>query len=161
TGTINGTITASSDAAPIRNAQIYLFDSDSRLVGSPVPPGNSATDGTYSISGIPFGTYYAWVVSPIGFSRAAFQNTLFGGQHCPGAAPHPACRVDQSTPIVLTSGSPSATANVSLDAAGKISGTATLVRDGSAIANLTIGVYAGTTQVATAVTDDLGQYTAA
>jgi hypothetical protein len=155
-GTIAGTVTRASDGTAVSGVNVLLYDSSTSFVFAT----SSAGDGSFTFTGLPFGSYLARTLSGrSSIPLPDYLDELFGGVLCPSQEiDPPGCRIDLGSPIVLSSGSPAAAANFRLDPAAAIAGRVTLAGTGAAVVALTIEVYSGAARVTFAATDGSGNY---
>ncbi len=146
-GTVSGTVTRAAGGTPVSGVAVDLYDTSTDNVTS----GVTAGDGTYSIPGLPFGPYYA-----IAFS-VDYLDVLYGGTVCPGRAT-PRCRIDSGTPIVVSAGAPTATADFSLPTGGTISGSVLIAHPVAFLSNIPIALYQGSALLRTATSNSTGGY---
>jgi 5-hydroxyisourate hydrolase-like protein (transthyretin family) len=122
-GTISGTITSPSGAG-VPQITVYIEDAGADKVQVPVSNGEGAINkehleaitgnGTYSISGLPPGTYYVFVEGADDYVDN-YASVWYGGS----------ASEEGATPVTVTAGS-DATVNQALSPAGAISGSVEL-----------------------------------
>ena len=153
-GRIIGTVTNAATGLPIgSNAFVGVNDASGQFLGG---ANTSAGSGSYTIRGLPPGTYYAAVFGPPGFF-----NQIYNGITCSTN-----CNVQAGTPIHVTSGADTIGIDFALQpttAVGTISGT---VRDitgglpGTVVNNLNVQLLTITgAQIANVNTNASGVYT--
>lgn len=145
TGSLAGHVTDSTSGAPLRGAQVEMFDeSGSRASGASVDDG-----GGFSISGLVPGLYYLWARGPEGFG-----SKLYDGVPCPDLN----CSPLSGTPVVVSSGT-TRRVDVSLDREGSISGRITAAGTGLPLQNVWVFAHDAKAHAAgSVVTDAFGQY---
>ena len=115
-GTISGVVTRDSDGTPVSGAEVSAH-SDTGGWGH----GTTAADGTYSVTGLPAGSYRVRVeASSQGFAGEFYNNTTDW---------------EQATKIAVTAGQTAASINFSLAGGGSISGTVVRQNDGTPVAD--------------------------
>ncbi|MEP0843241.1 MAG: carboxypeptidase regulatory-like domain-containing protein [Phycisphaerae bacterium] len=62
TGSISGTVTCSTTGAPVAGLTVKIYDANNQLVASPT----TGPDGSYSVGGLPAGTYTVKIDVPLG-----------------------------------------------------------------------------------------------
>ena len=106
-GQISGTVRDASTRAGVLNVEVDVYDSG----GNPVVSGQTASDGTYTISGLPTGSYRVWFVP-------------FDTNHLPQFYEGKAA-LATADPVSVTAGSTTSGIDAALAAGGQISGTVT------------------------------------
>ena len=115
-GTISGTVTRESGGTAISGADVSAH-SDTGGWGH----ATTATDGTYSITGLPSGSYRVRVeASSQGFAEEFYNNTTDW---------------EQATKVAVTPGQTAASINFALAGGGSISGTVTKQSDGTPVSD--------------------------
>src|SRR5205814_4943022 len=92
----------------------------------------TAVDGTYSVSGLPTGTYYAVedVVSFFTFFTRQYYNNI----DCIS------CGITTTTPISVTAGATTSNINFALATGGRLGGRVTDASTGAGVATVTVRV---------------------
>ena len=110
-GSITGTVIDASTMLPIEGAEITVHDSTGREVA------DDSTDatGTFTVTGLPTGIYYARTEDVDGYI-----DEMYGGGVCPLF-----CRVTGGTPIAVTTGAVTSGIDFGLAAGGAIAGSIT------------------------------------
>src|SRR5262249_9016449 len=129
TGTVNGTVTQSGPGTPINGSLVELLQSNVVKAA-----GNTAADGTYSISSLAAGSY------DVRFSKTGLGTVLSVGS--------------------VVNAASTTTVNAALPSPGAISGTVTKASGGTAVLGASLAIMSGAVTAATAVTDAAGAYTA-
>ena len=115
-GTISGVVTRDSDDTPISGAEVSAH-SDTGGWGHDT----TAADGTYSVTGLPSGSYRVWVeASSQAFAGEFYDNTADW---------------EQATKIAVSAGQTAANIDFSLAGGGSISGTVIRQSDGTPVAD--------------------------
>jgi len=141
-GQISGTVTDASTSAGVPNVEVDVYDSG----GNPVASGQTASDGTYTISALPTGSY------KIGF-------VPFGSNHLPQFYNGKAT-LAAANPVSVTTGSTTSGINAALAAGGQISGTVTDASTSAGVPNVEVDAYdSGGSLVASTLTASDGTYT--
>jgi len=109
-GVLGGTVTDATTSDPLAGVGVLIFDAS----GSRVERGETAADGSYTVVGLPSGTYYALTDSPTHLDE------LYDGIACSTS-----CDVTGGTPIVVTAGTETTGIDFALDPGGSISGVVT------------------------------------
>ena len=149
-GVITGTVRRASNGSGIQGLAVSVYKSTKTLVASAV----TGAGGTYSVSGLPTGSYFAVVgAGSVPQASQDFVFEAYGGFVCPSIE----CQVTLGSPIAVTQGATTAGIDFSLDHGGSISGT---VIAGGAPAPYpsVVSAYAGNIAVATAVAAANGVY---
>ena len=108
-GTISGTVTRASDGQPIPNLYVYAYSTRANGVIEWSLNGPTQYDGSYSITGLPAGTYKV-TINP--------EDSGYATQFYPGASNY-----DMAVPLTVTAGSTTTDIDFSLSNGGIISGT--------------------------------------
>jgi hypothetical protein len=145
-GSVSGHVRAASDGAPLESAGVTLYDA----TGGYARSGYTDGTGSYSIPGLPPGTYFAE-----GILWPDYASILYNGMLC-----DPTCTVTSGTPIAVTLANETAGIDFNLPRRGFISGTVTDAQTGLPIANAQLSFVSsqGSGQ-GWASTDDTGHYT--
>ena len=141
-GSISGTVTNSLGAG-IANVQVQVYDAADTDVSSSKGTVTTGQDGSYTLSGLPSGSYKLF------FSAVGYFSEWYDGKTSQAAA----------NPVAVTAPAPTSGVDVVLEQSGGISGT---VRNttGSGIANVWVGVSHPDGSYATgAPTNQDGSYT--
>src|SRR5262249_26373377 len=139
---ISGTVTDTS-SAPIANVSVAAVT----LFSGFGPSGFTAADGTYTIVGIPPGSY-AVATS----NNSGYINQVYSGHVCGN------CNTASGDLVSVTAGSTHAGVNFTLASGGPIAGTVTDA-SGAPIAGASVGIFNLTgALIASAQTNFLGQY---
>ena len=145
-GSITGTVIDASTMLPIAGVEVTVHDSTGREVA------DDSTDdtGTFNVTGLPTGTYYARTEEVDGYI-----DEMYGGAVCPVF-----CRVTDGTPIAVTTGAVTSGINFSLAAGGRIAGTVTDAVTTNPLASTTVVIFsAAGVPVSFSETDASGNYT--
>ncbi len=141
-GQITGTVTDASTSAGVLNVEVDVYDSS----GNPVASGQTASDGTYTVSALPSGTY------KVGFIP-------FGTNHLPQFYNGKA-NLATADPVSVTAGATTSAINAALAAGGQITGTVTDASTSAAVENVEVDAYdSGGSLVASSQTASDGTYT--
>jgi hypothetical protein len=127
-GSIAGTVTESGTSAPLGGATVRVLDAFGVAFF-----GLTSSDGTYTVAGLPGGTYRAVAESA---SHAA---ELYDGIPCHAAVG--GCAVASGTAIPVTLGNQSSGVDFSLDAFGSITGTVTEAGTGTPLSGAAVTAY--------------------
>ena len=150
-GQITGKVTDASSSAAIQNVQVDVFDSSGNVVNSAC----TASDGTYTVSGLATGSYHVGfdASGSFGFCGGSSQNYL--PQFYNGKA-----SLSSADPVSVTAGSTSSGINAALQPPGQITGNVTNASSSAAIAGGSVTVFDSSDNfVAFASTDSNGNYT--
>ena len=121
-GTISGTVTRDSDGTPISGAEVSA-NSETGGWGH----ATTAADGTYSVTGLPTGSYRVRVeASSQGFAEEFYDNTTDW---------------EQATQIAVSAGQTAASIDFSLRGGGSISGTVVRHSDGTPVAEADVWAH--------------------
>jgi hypothetical protein len=112
-GSISGTVTDAGTAAPIDYAYVSIFDSAGTYVAS-----GSGYSGTYTVSGLPAGTYYVHATADL------YRSELYNDVPCPGGPPS-GCSFSAGTLVSVQLNTTTSGINFALTRLGAISGTVT------------------------------------
>jgi hypothetical protein len=146
-GMISGVVTDAGTGVPIPNVTVQAVNAS--LVGKSF---STAADGTYTIRGLPTGTYYARTFVPTNLN---YIDELFDNSPCV-----PSCTVTNGTPIAVTAGATHTGVSFGLSPGATLSGTVTNASTAAPIANVTVQVFnTSNVQVRSAVTAANGTYT--
>jgi hypothetical protein len=111
-GTVTGTVRDAATSAPLGGVPVRLLDA----TGAEVRSATTAGNGTFTMSGLAAGTYYAHTDNEIGYI-----DVLYGGQQCLLA-----CKLQRNmpagTPIAVTAGTTTGPIDFALTAGGRIAG---------------------------------------
>ncbi|HEY3383078.1 MAG TPA: carboxypeptidase regulatory-like domain-containing protein [Vicinamibacterales bacterium] len=141
-GTISGTVTG--NAAPLSGVSVQILDAN----GQPVWSTNTTPSGTYSVSGLPTGSYYAQTTSG---PAQGFANQIYNGLTCYG------CPVVSGTPIVVTAGQTMAGIDFALTQGATITGAVTA--GGNPVNGIEIDLYStGSRFLLSRTTDTAGGF---
>jgi hypothetical protein len=145
-GGISGTVTDASTALPLANVEVDVYNSTGGFVGFAIT--NAA--GTYAVTGLAAGTYYARTFV---FSTANYLTEAYNDIPCT-----PSCNITSTTPIAVGIATVP-NINFALSPGGGITGTVT---DGEGAGNLqsvTVQIYTSTGSfIKSASTDAAGVY---
>jgi hypothetical protein len=154
-GSVSGSVTNAATGTAVQNVSVTLFG----RFGTTLYFAGSATSdvaGTYTVAGIPPGSYYAFTSNSLGLVNEVYDNI-----GCVSG-----CSTSQlldATPITVISGATTAGRNFALDPGGRVSGTVTNATTGSSIQGVSVNLYAlvsgSTTFAGSALTDATGTYT--
>ena len=125
-GALIGTVTLDPTGSPARNVQVKLYDALTKdQVGLPV---TTDTRGEYRFTSVPSNTYLVRFVPPAtsGYAIEWFDNKF---------------RVDQATPVAVTTGQAVTADAVLSPAPAKIAGVVTAADTGEPLAGVQVGVF--------------------
>ncbi len=122
-GSISGTVTNAATSAPIEHVTVNVY----RPGVGQVSAAESAANGTYTVTGLPAGSYQVEFSPPSGEYLTAY----FGGGSTLAA----------STPVTVSAGATNSAINAALKTPGQISGTVTNATSKAAIAGVEVQVY--------------------
>ena len=149
-GQISGTVTDALSSAAVANVEVDVYASNSSL-STPVDTVCTASDGTYTVSGLATGSYYVGFNDGCGASN--YQPQFYNEKSS----------LAGSDVVSVTAGSTTSAINAAMQAGGQISGTVTDATSSSPVANVEVDVYAtnssGSTPVDTVCTASDGTYT--
>ncbi len=143
-GTLSGTVTDATTAAPLSGVTVSIYNSTGGFVVSR----STNASGVYSASGLPTGTYYATTANPSGYV-----NEMYNDIPCPGA-----CIPTLGTPISVTAGATTSGIDFGLGAGGRISGRVTDAGTGLGLGGVTVRIWSAVRVVDTVTTDCSGAY---
>lgn len=144
-GSITGTVIDASTLLPIEGVEVTVHDSTGREVAD----GSTDGTGTFTVTGLPTGTYYARTEEVDGYI-----DEMYGGGVCPVF-----CRVTDGTPIAVTIGAATSGIDFALAAGGRIAGTVTDAVTTNPIASVTVVIFsAAGVLVGIAETNASGNY---
>jgi hypothetical protein len=142
-GSIAGRITDEATGLPVSGATAYVYSS----TGAAIRPVTSAADGTYSLGGLPTGTYHAWG------GASGYLTEIYSQLPCARF-----CEVLTGDPIPVTQGVPTGGIDFSLSKSGTISGVVTRADDAAAVPGVEVVVQAENRESYSATTDSAGGY---
>jgi hypothetical protein len=128
-GSIEGTVTEQGTGTPIAGAFVEVYDGE----GTRVLSGNSTGSGTYTLSGVPSGTYFATCSDPSRTHVLELWDEV--------DLPCPPCDVTTGTPITVTEPSPTTGIDFDLANGGRISGTVTVEGSGAPLQSAVVYVH--------------------
>jgi carboxypeptidase family protein len=151
-GSFSGTVTDASTTNGILNATVTFYNLGGSQVGS-LNTFNS--NGSYTTSGLPVGTYYA---------RVQVNNTGYVGQaynQKPCILGSCVSSITSTDPIAVTLGTTTPNINFPLTLGGRVSGTVTNVLNNAGISGAQAKIYnsSGTVLYGATITDGAGGYT--
>lgn len=126
-GSISGTITDASTTSPIPDIEIMIFASSGSFVKSSL----SLSDGTFTVGGLPSGSYYV-----LATHVTTYLDELFDDLPCTFG-----CVVTTGTPISVTLGSETSGVDFALDLGGTIAGTVTDASTTSPLGGVEVRIY--------------------
>ena len=147
-GSITGTVTVAGTSTPIPGIVVEIYDSAGRSMGTT----STKTDGVYTKTGLPTGTYY---VRTMYGNSAEWVHELYDDIPCPATT----CTVTSGAGVSVAA--PAATSGIDfgLKAGGTISGTVTDGVTGAPLAGVTVAVYtASEIPIGNAQTNAAGVY---
>jgi len=133
TGTMTGTITDAASGLPIASLPVTIGLQTGSGVSSLFTV-NTDLSGTYSVPGLPVGSYRASTSGNHPYRNEAFDNFPCFSSSCSTTI------ISGSTPITVSAGG-TATANFGLSAGDGISGTVTDAATGSPLPGVNVSVY--------------------
>jgi 5-hydroxyisourate hydrolase-like protein (transthyretin family) len=143
--TITGTVTDASSGNALQSVTVQIFTSSGSFAASTTTNGS----GTYTIRGIPPGTYFARTTNSLGYVDG-----LFTGQNCLG------CTVTSGTPIIITGSETKSAIDFALLAGAKITGRVTDGITGAGLAGINVQVITpSSVGITSSLTDASGNYT--
>jgi uncharacterized membrane protein/protocatechuate 3,4-dioxygenase beta subunit len=116
-GSITGAVQRDTDGQPIQGLQVIAFDEDTEQW---VNDAETLADGSYTIWGLPQGSYKVFAESPA-YAREYYKDVY---------------DFDSATTVPVTAGSDTSEINLSLAIGGSISGTVSADADGKPIENI-------------------------
>lgn len=139
---ITGTVTDATSGQPLAGVEVEATSSEAGATGSAL----TGEDGSYTISGLPEGTY------TVQFEPSDQEHvSVFYEQ---------ASSVETAKPVSVTAGATSAGIDAALGAGASISGTVTDAHSGKPVAGVSVNVSSGETGAsASAQTGSSGEYT--
>ena len=139
-GTITGTVTAAAGGAATPGICVFAYASTGSLAGQ----ATTASDGTYTISGLNTGSYTLEFSMGCG-DTGDFLTQYYDNQTSPGSA----------NPISVTAGASATGIDATLTAGGAITGTVTAAAGGAPLSGICVAATAGGLQVGTVATTAL------
>jgi hypothetical protein len=130
-GAIAGTITGSA-GIPLQGVRVTIYSRG----GMAIKDVWTFSDGTFLMSQLPTGTYYARTLVA---DDVSYFDELYSNQPCV-----PSCAVTTGTPIPLTAGATTSGINFNLSPSGAISGSVTAAGTGDPISDALVEVYSPT-----------------
>jgi hypothetical protein len=127
-GIVTGMVTDAGTAAPLANVTVQL----SSASGLTAKSFTTAADGTYTIRGLPTGTYFARTFVP---TTLNYIDELFDNVACA------VCTVTSGAPIVVTAGATHTGVSFGLSPGATLSGTVTNASTAAPIANVNVQVF--------------------
>lgn len=138
-GTVTGTVTDATSGSGLSGVTVTLYGQYQQYLASTT----TGAGGTYSLPGLPTGTY------EVGFSSGSYVSTYYGGSQSLGAA----------TPISVTAGQTTGSISQALPRAGQIAGRVTDAATGDGVDNVQVQIYDGSGSViASTETSTAGDY---
>jgi hypothetical protein len=139
-GAFSGTVRRGSDSSPVQGANVVVFNASTSFVKTV----QSGAGGTYTVDGLPAGSYFARVTegsAPL--VGAASQ--LYAFVSCPEfkAIGLSECRIASGTPIVVAGGATTTGIDFALNGAAFMRGTVTEDGTGAPINNAVVELYLG------------------
>ncbi len=152
-GRISGVVTDAATSAGIQNVGVNVY---AVVSGSTTFAGSAGTDatGSFTVQGLPTGTYYAYTSNNVGYTNEIFDNLL-----CPLSC-QSGTAVASGASIPVTLGATTSGRNFALQLGGTISGTVTDGTNPVAGRQVIVVTRVGnSTYTASAVTNASGAYT--
>ena len=138
-GTVTGTVTDATSGTGLAGVTVTLYSLYQQYLTSTT----TGAGGTYSLPGLPTGTY------EVGFSYGSYVSTYYGGSQSLGSA----------TQISVIAGQTTGSVSQALPRAGQIAGRVTDAVTGTAIANVQVQIYDSSGSViASTLTGTTGGY---
>lgn len=106
-GSVAGTVTSAATGEPLSNIEVTVWNSNVAVASA-----YTGSNGTYSVPGLPAGTYYATTDS-----WSSYADQLYDGLPC-----EPGCAVTSGTPIVVALGETTENVDFSLSTYGAFRG---------------------------------------
>jgi 5-hydroxyisourate hydrolase-like protein (transthyretin family) len=125
-GQITGTVTDASSHAAIKGISVEVFDPSGSFAGR----ATTASDGTYTVSSLPTGSYKVGFSSRFGFA----------GNYAPQYYNNKAT-LASADPVAVTAGSPTPGVNAAMQAGGQITGTVTDASSHVGIGKISVTAY--------------------
>jgi hypothetical protein len=148
-GSISGTITVAGAGTPIGGVSVQVYNTS----GTQIRTATTDASGTYTVGGLPGGTYFAR--TQVGTLN--YIDELHTDLVCV-----PNCTVTNGTPIVVAVGATTGGINFALAAGGSITGMVTEAVSGTPIGSVTVQVFSSFgTFVRSATTNASGVFTVA
>jgi hypothetical protein len=147
-GSLTGRVTAAGSGVNLASVSVSVYSQG----GVAVKTATSGADGTYTVTGLPAGNYYARTF----VNSENYADQLYNGLPCT------ACNVTSGTLIVVTAGATTGNINFALNPGGSIAGRVTDAISHANLASVVVQVYnsAGTPVKGIATAVD-GTFTAA
>ncbi len=123
-GTITGDVTHNGTTNPLAGVIIEVYDDG----GTRVASGSSAGDGSFSVDGLPSGTYYVCTFNNLGYLDETYDDI-------------PGCVTTSGTPVGVTAPAETSGIDFGLAPGGVISGAVTEVGTGTPLATVFIDVH--------------------
>ncbi len=143
---ITGRVVADAGGAGLGGVSVRIHNGTNQQIGS----ATTAADGTYTVGGLPGGTFYARTINSAGYI-----DELYNGFLCPNGA----CTFNTGTGIVVASGGTTANVDFGLATGGSLGGTVTDQSTGLPLVGVTVRVYnSSNSQMGTANTNASGAY---
>jgi hypothetical protein len=150
-GTISGRVTDEQSGTPVSFFSVTAYSS----TGVAVADAETASTGSYTLLGLPAGTYF--VKASRGWSDSSYAAELYNGIPC-----DPSCTVTTGTPVAVTIGNATTGIDFTLKRLGGISGSVVRAAGGTGIRYAHLRIYntAGT-EVRQADSSQTGEYSIA
>jgi hypothetical protein len=116
-GTVSGTVTIAGTGIALPNVLVRLYDNSANSIST-----YTGTSGTYTMSAVPAGTYYA-----VTQTSANFVNQLYNGILCMS------CTAQSGTPITIVQGAATQNIDFALAPGASIGGRVTAAATGAAL----------------------------
>ena len=144
-GAISGTVTDASSHVGLAEIEVDVYAAD----GTDIATAFTNADGTYSVGGLPAGSYKVEFSNPGGGNAGDYEPQYYSGQATLGAA----------AAVVVTTGATTTNINAALGAGGNIAGTVTDASTHAALANIEVDAYdTNGDLIATTATGSNGTY---
>ena len=126
TGSITGTVVAASNSAPLGGICVEALQTGGQIGSGDA---TTASDGTYTVTGLPAGTYTVSFTSDAGCGNTTdYEPQWYNEQSSAGSA----------TPVTVTAGATTSNVNGSLLLVGTITGTVTAAQGGAALSGICV-----------------------
>jgi Carboxypeptidase regulatory-like domain len=122
-GSVSGTVTSAATGKPIAKVAVKVYEAGVGHIASAL----SATNGTYTVSGLTPGSYEIEFVPP----SDAYLTQYYGG----------VASLEAESPVAVSAGKTTTGINAALKSPGEISGTVTSAATSAALAGVEVEVY--------------------
>jgi hypothetical protein len=135
TGSISGRVTDATTSANVSGVAVEVYTASGVYRAVSV----SVADGTFSVSGLPTGTYFARTG---GANTVNYIDQLYSGIACfRSYLDWSSCPVTSGTPITVTAGATTSNINFALATGGTTSGRVTDALTGANLSGISVNLY--------------------